>query len=272
MGSELSQSEQGRLTELEQVVERGQQTFVQVGTALLAIRDEKLYRLTSDTFEGYCQVRWGFTRRRAEQIMQAANVIAELSVESEKSEKFFASDEGKKKDSTPLPATESHAKELASAPAGKRAKTWDKAVRTAPKDKKTGQPKVTAAHVRRVVREESAPIETKPAEPVKPSDPPAMKIAGHPWDSFNDELAEIMDVLKVQGRRLSKVLECDRPAKKLKSPFAHFMRFQPTIAALGEIIRHIESNRPGAPDDRPPGFISERSAEMAKQHLNRRSA
>jgi hypothetical protein len=52
-----------RLAELERVIERGLQSFVEVGKALADIRDGKLYRCQGDaTFEDYCQQRWGFSR------------------------------------------------------------------------------------------------------------------------------------------------------------------------------------------------------------------
>jgi hypothetical protein len=41
----LLPAERGRLAELEQVVERGLQTFVEVGLALTEIRDSRLYRV-----------------------------------------------------------------------------------------------------------------------------------------------------------------------------------------------------------------------------------
>ena len=43
-----------RLAELELVIERGLKTFVEVGAALLGIRDGRLYRETHATFEDYC--------------------------------------------------------------------------------------------------------------------------------------------------------------------------------------------------------------------------
>jgi len=68
----------GALTECEAVIERGLRTFVEVGEALLRIRDERLYRETHGTFEDYCRERWGFTDRRARHLMGAAEVVADL--------------------------------------------------------------------------------------------------------------------------------------------------------------------------------------------------
>jgi phage N-6-adenine-methyltransferase len=62
------------LVECEAIIERGLGTFVEVGEALLAIRDERLYRDTHGTFEDYCRERWGFNRQRASQLIGAAEV------------------------------------------------------------------------------------------------------------------------------------------------------------------------------------------------------
>ena len=53
----LTLTEQERLQCLERIIERGLQTFYEVGTALLEIRDASLYRQTHPTFEAYCRQR-----------------------------------------------------------------------------------------------------------------------------------------------------------------------------------------------------------------------
>lgn len=74
----LSTVEVAELSQHEDTITRGLQTFVEVGTALAAIRDGRLYRQTHTTFEEYCAERWGFTDRRARQIIGAAGLVAEL--------------------------------------------------------------------------------------------------------------------------------------------------------------------------------------------------
>lgn len=76
----LAVSEIGRLEELEAIVERGLAAFVEVGRALIAIRDEGLYR-DHGSFETYCRARWGQTpgltlnsRQRVHQVIRAAEV------------------------------------------------------------------------------------------------------------------------------------------------------------------------------------------------------
>ena len=70
---------QNRLTVLETIIEQGQQTFIEVGVALIEIREKRLYKENFATFEGYCQTRWGWTRQRAYQLIESANVVSEMS-------------------------------------------------------------------------------------------------------------------------------------------------------------------------------------------------
>lgn len=78
MSKALTPPEIADLERLEKVVEKGKQTFVEVGLALAEIRERKLYRRDYDTFEAYCQERWGWTRVRAHQLIQAAQVVEAL--------------------------------------------------------------------------------------------------------------------------------------------------------------------------------------------------
>ena len=66
-----------RLGDLEEVIERGLTTFVEVGNAIREIRDSKLYKESHGTFEDYCRERWGWSRVHAHRQMEAANT-AEL--------------------------------------------------------------------------------------------------------------------------------------------------------------------------------------------------
>lgn len=67
--------EQLTLIELESVIERGLQTYVEVGEALKEISERRLYREQGfDTFEAYCEQRWGFSRKVGYEYMRAAVV------------------------------------------------------------------------------------------------------------------------------------------------------------------------------------------------------
>jgi hypothetical protein len=75
MPNELIPAERRRLADLEQAVERGLQTFHEVGSALLEIRDERLYRETHKTFEDYCRERFGFSGSRGRQLIAATRTV-----------------------------------------------------------------------------------------------------------------------------------------------------------------------------------------------------
>jgi len=124
----LTVVERGRLEHYEAIIERGLNTFVDVGNALAGIRDSKLYRDTHSTFEDYCQERWGISRPRAYQFIEAAETVGLLSTIV---------------DTTPR--TESQARPLTRLEPEEQIAAWQEAVETAPNGK------VTAAHVAEVV-------------------------------------------------------------------------------------------------------------------------
>jgi len=131
----LDATERAALTDCEATIERGLQTFVEVGTALLTIRDRRLYRAQYKTFEDYCQERWGMSRPRAYQMIDAAAVVGTLSTIVDK-----------------VPTTESQARPLTQLPPEVQPVVWQRAVETAPEGK------VTAAHVQAAVNEYKNPV------------------------------------------------------------------------------------------------------------------
>jgi hypothetical protein len=70
-----------RLHELEKKIERGLETFQEVGLALMEIREKKLYRDEHETFEAYCRARWGWSASRGRQMIAAARVAKEIAAE-----------------------------------------------------------------------------------------------------------------------------------------------------------------------------------------------
>ena len=70
------------LTDLEAVIERGLTTFVEVGQALLEIREHRLYRETHESFETYCRERWNWSRQRAHQMIEASSVSTMVDTDS----------------------------------------------------------------------------------------------------------------------------------------------------------------------------------------------
>lgn len=71
----LSDTEAEALITHEAVIERGVRTFIEVGEALLAIREQRLYRVNFDTFEEYCRERWGFSDNYARRLILSSDVV-----------------------------------------------------------------------------------------------------------------------------------------------------------------------------------------------------
>lgn len=77
--NKLTATETNELERCEIVIKQGLETFVEVGQALMTIRDKRLYRLQYTTFEDYCRERWGMSRPRAYEMIGAAKVVGNLS-------------------------------------------------------------------------------------------------------------------------------------------------------------------------------------------------
>ena len=79
----LEQSDvSGRLVKLEEVIDRGLKTFIEVGNALREIREGRLYRCEYATFDEYCRRRWGWDRINAHRHIEAATVVDVLSFDN----------------------------------------------------------------------------------------------------------------------------------------------------------------------------------------------
>jgi phage N-6-adenine-methyltransferase len=120
----LSIQEEVRLAALEETIDRGIRTFVEVGSALMEIRDGRLYRERYATFEDYCRERWAMVASRARQLIGASVVVANLESVT-----------------TVTPESERQARPLAALEPDQQREAWKQAVETAPAGK------VTAAHV-----------------------------------------------------------------------------------------------------------------------------
>jgi hypothetical protein len=83
----LTDVELSTLDKHEAVIKRGLNTFADVGNALLAIRDGRLYREQHGTFEDYCRERWGMTNRHANRLIESAGVVANVGPMGPKSER-----------------------------------------------------------------------------------------------------------------------------------------------------------------------------------------
>jgi hypothetical protein len=76
--NDLSGIERGAFQYAESQIEEGLQSFVQIGTALKQIQENKLYRAEYSTFEEYLETRWGMSREQGYRNINAATVAQNL--------------------------------------------------------------------------------------------------------------------------------------------------------------------------------------------------
>jgi hypothetical protein len=145
----LTPSEQQQLTELETAIERGFQTFLEVGAALAAVRDARLYRAEYATFEDYCQARWGMTRRNANHLIGAVDVVETLGT------------------TVPKPTNERQARALGKVPEAERPEVWQEA-----HERSGGKP--TARLIEQIASERTQQASDQPA-PAAPRAAPASR-------------------------------------------------------------------------------------------------
>jgi hypothetical protein len=79
MESGLTKQEKTELEKLCAVIEDGLSKFLEVGKSLMEINERKLYRETHGTFEAFVSEKWGISRQRAYQLMDAAEIKSDLS-------------------------------------------------------------------------------------------------------------------------------------------------------------------------------------------------
>ena len=124
----LTTPERRKLKALETIIQNGLDTFVEVGTALLKIRDGRLYRMDHKTFDDYCREHWKMSHRRANQLIGASEVVANLGTVVPK-----------------LPNTERQARPLAALEPAQQIEAWQRVIETA------GNKGITARDVQSVV-------------------------------------------------------------------------------------------------------------------------
>ena len=117
--SALGSDEKVLLNECESIIEKGFNTFTEVGNALFEIRNNKLYRENHTTFEDYCKQKWQIKRQRAYELMDAAGIVNTLSEISDKTETS----------KNTLNIKESHAAALGKIPVDIRGEVWQEAIK-----------------------------------------------------------------------------------------------------------------------------------------------
>jgi len=122
----LSRQESAQLYDYEKAIERGLDTFVEVGQALASIRDGRLYRYRYRTFEDYVRERWKMSVRHAHRLVEGAEIAANLLPPPP------APDNSSKVTNWSPPRNESQVRPLQGLPASGQQAVWQEAVKAAP--------------------------------------------------------------------------------------------------------------------------------------------
>lgn len=117
----LTKKELKTLGSLEKKIEKGLNTFYEVGSALVKIRESRLYRDDYLNFNDYCMSRWNFTRRYADNLIASSSVVDNLSEENV------------------TPVNEAQTRPLANFNPADQKKIWRNAVKSAKKDPLTAK-------------------------------------------------------------------------------------------------------------------------------------
>lgn len=138
------------LDECEQVIERYEDSYREAGAALAEIRDLRLYSSNYSTFEDYCQERWGYQRAHAYRLINAAEIVAELSPIGD-TENGEVGTIVPTSEPAPIPTRESQVRELN--PLRGQPDKMRKAIEGATEAAKAEGGQVTARHIRESVKE-----------------------------------------------------------------------------------------------------------------------
>lgn len=192
------------LERLEGVIRKNLTAFYEVGQALMAIRDKRLYLCKNggeyQTFEAYCQGVWDMSRIHAWRLMEATETRENLLPIGN------------------MPVTESQARPLSKLEPEQQRQAWQKAVETAPEGK------VTAAHVARVVKGMTEPEEINGVSPA------TVKRAG--------KFAGAVDEVKTQNPDLTDTKKIYQLAKEKTKGMGSVAK--KTIPGPGSAIRFAE--------------------------------
>lgn len=179
MGKELavlSESELERLEACESVIESGLREFIEVGSALLEIRETGLYR-EYGTFEQYCSRRWGFARRRAYQLMEAACVVNQIR------------DSG-----LSPPENERQVRPLADLPPEERVEAWGDVIEKAKGDRISGRFVEDVIAERQDLSDGPSGFPVPPGTPICQGGVPVLQVPGEPDEPGLDDPDEGEDV------------------------------------------------------------------------------
>jgi hypothetical protein len=162
----LSTLESSTLARHEETIKKNLNAFIDVGNALSAIRDSRLYRAEFKTFEEYCKEKWGMASRTAYQLISSAEVVSNVRNCAD----------------IPPPANEAQARPLAQLPKEQQVEAWQAATEKAKSEERPVTAKDVQKEVEKIIepklnRDEQAKILLQGKEVKKELFPVAMQYA-----------------------------------------------------------------------------------------------
>lgn len=222
VAGELTPAEQDRLDRCETVIERGLRTFMEVGSALAVIRNERLYRAQHATFEDYCRQRWDMGRNYVNKLVTASEIVTSLGTTVPKQH---------------LPANEAQVRPLSKLkdPEQQR-QAWERALERAPDGKITGD------HVEHIVNELLAQQPQGEA-----ADPPAAS-APEPTNALPD-LPDLQGILPTDAQA---------PASahaQIQAARHYITHAQSLIAQYGDHMQRVRGYTPSERNASPLALV-----------------
>ena len=159
----LTINERAELGTLEGIISREMKSFMDVGNALLTIRDRQLYREQFRNFKAYCTERWGMSKNYANRLISGCQVAVNLGGQVIQRSKDGAHGHQLCSPCEIQPTSERQIRPLSQLEPAQQRTVWEEAVKTAP----AGMA-VTYTQVKALVAELIGPA---PPAPPKKKDP-----------------------------------------------------------------------------------------------------
>lgn len=188
----LTKKEEALRAELEsKVFAVVRQSYIDLGETLSEIKERKLYKSTHHTFADYSREVLDMARQSAYQYIQAYGVVQNLSAIADKIEEGKVNNCSQNQPQLPLPIipqNEGQARALVGLTPEEQREAWLNALSTAPDGK------VTAAHIRKTVRELKGADTQKTIEKTKRlKKENSARISGQFQDAFNNFLIAVQE-------------------------------------------------------------------------------
>jgi hypothetical protein len=251
----LAPAESVRLSDLETVIRNGLDTFMEVGSALMEIRNSRLYRATHGSFQAYCRERWQMTDRRARQLMAAAETIANLEVGG-----------------TIVPITESQARPLAALPPEQQQEAWTRARSVAAAEGRPVTAKDTQAAADAVAGRRNARAKRIHKAPATKMPPRPTSGSVHDWEETLWDLVQgrtkrdwpaIIQAMLRTTRRMKRQLTDRAPTVELQDDSQGEPRT--VTAAEPEVERTSTTEAANATANRSGGTVASQAGEAANE-------